>query len=259
MTLEQLKAALAAAQLAGNTAKVKSLQAKVAAKKAEEADEDEEEEKADDESKKSSAPPPPKKPGKDDDDDDDDDDEDSEEDEEEPEEEEEETKKTTTVKTYRRSKKAQASLGASIAELFPGLTTAQINGRIAAMKQSDAATAKLRAEMDDLKREQRAGKVDGLIKSARKAGKITAEQAESLRAQGMKKNGLNWLREYLDATPARVNTLEDGGLVPSLEMPGAGGLAVIETTIATRMGVTTEQFAKQKSAGTTHVLTRVPQ
>ncbi len=255
MTLEQMKAALAAAQAAGNTAKVKSLQAKIAAKKAEEADEDEEEEKNDDESKKSSAPPPPKKP--DGDDDDDDDDEDSEEDADEPEEEEEETKKTTTVKTYRRSKKAQASLGASVAELFPGLTTAQINGRIAAMKQSDAATSKLRAEMDDLKREQRASKVNALISSGRKAGKITKAQEESLRAQGMAKNGLNWLREFLDATPARVTTLEDAGVTPSLDTPmTAGGVTVLENTICTRMGVAPADFVKQKQAGTTFVLTR---
>lgn len=243
MTLAQLKAALAAAQAAGDAAKVSSLQAKIAAKKAEDAEEEEEEEKGEDESKKSPMP----------DDDGDDDDDDGED---EPEEEEEETKKTTTVKTYRRSKKAQASLGASLAEMFPGLTNSQIAGRIAAMKQSDAENAKLRSDVDELKRAEKAQKVDALIKSGRKAGKITKAQEESLRSQGMAKNGLNWLREFLDATPSRVTTLEDGGLAPSLETPGAGGLTVLESTIATKMAISAEDFAKGKQVGVTFTLNR---
>jgi ClpP class serine protease len=259
MTLEQLKAALAAAQAAGDAAKVASIQAQIASFRADEESEDEdseeesEDESADEESDEES----------DDDGDDDDDDDDDGKKKDDPEEEEEETKRTTTTKTYRRMKKQNASLGADVRALFPGLSAAQIKGRLAALKQNQSATEKLETKVKKLEAKDRASKVDALIKSGRKAGKITRAQEDSLRAQGMKSGGIAWLKSYLDATPATVRTSEDGTFTPSLDMPGANGMSVLENTIASRMGIAPDQFIKQKAQmgpGVTGIiLTRQPQ
>lgn len=240
MTLEQLKAALAVAQAAGDSAKVASIQAQINAllgRSAEDSEEESEDEGSEEES--------------DDGGDDEGDDED------EPTEEEEETKRTTTTKTYRKSKKNQAAVASVVEEVFPGLSAAQVRGKLMALRDGQSSSKKLEAKVKTLETENRRGEVNKLVARGVRQGKISPAQKDFWVKQGMRADGLEALKEYLLTASPVVST---EALTPSLETPMTpGGLTVLESTICMRMGVTPEQFSKQKAAGTTIVLTRVAQ
>lgn len=246
MTLEQLKAALAAAQAAGDSAKVASLQSQIEALRArsdEEAD-DEEDNASDEDAEEEESEEDSEDDGDDEDEDDD-----------EPEEEEEETRRSTTTKTYRRSKKQEAALAASVREIFPDLTPAQIKGRLMALRDSHATTKKLEARVKTLTTQSKRQEVQKLVSRGVREGKIPPAQREYWASQGMKKGGVESLKEYL-ATAAAVVPAE--GLAPSFDGASQNGaLTVLESTIATKMGVSTEAFVKQKAlmgAGTTGII-----
>lgn len=234
MTLTELYAALAAAKAAGDTAKVASLNAQIASKKAEEeSEEDSSEEDSEDESSGDEE-------SNDDDDDDDDDDKD------EPEEEEEETKKSVTTKTYRRSKKSEA-VAAAVEEIFPGLSAAQVRGRLMALKDGQGRVEKLEKQVKAVKTQQRNEEARKLVAQGVKAGKIPPSQKEFWLAQASKKDGLASLREYLKTAVPVVTGTESPGLAPGYNIPGPGGLTPEEQEICTRMGVSSTEFMATKA------------
>jgi len=242
MGLTELYAALAAAQAAGDSAKVASLNAQISAKKAEE---DAEEEDAEEESEEESSDEDAEEDAADDDGDDDDDDGDKKDDDE-PEEEEEETRRTTTTKTYRRAKKSQA-IAAAVESVFPGLSAAQIKGKLMALKDGHSRVEKVERQLKAVKTQQRNEEARKLVSSGIKSGKIPPAQKEFWLAQASKKDGLASLREYLKTAVPVVATSDGGGFVPGPNVPGAGGLTAEEQEICTRMGVNPVEFLATKA------------
>lgn len=235
MGLTELYAALAAAQAAGDTAKVASLNAQISAKKAEE---DAEEEDSEEESEEDDAD----EDAKDGDDDDDDDDKDDDE----PEEEEEETKKSVTTKTYRRSKKSQA-IAAAVEDVFPGLSAAQVRGKLLALKDGQGRVEKLEKQQKTMRTQMRNEEARKLVSQGIKSGKIPPAQKEFWLAQASRKEGLTTLREYLKTAVPVVSGNDSPGLAPGYNIPGPGGLTAEEHEICTRMGVSAAEFLATKA------------
>ena len=245
MGLTELYAALTAAQAAGDSAKVASLSAQISAKKAEEdaeeedADEDAEEEESDEDAA-------------DDDGDDDEDDKDDDE----PEEEEEETKKSVTTKTYRRSKKSQA-VAAAVEEVFPGLSAAQVKGRLMALKDGQGRVEKLERQVKAVKTQQRNEEARKLVARGVASGKIPPAQREYWMAQASKKDGVASLKEYLKTAVAVVSTSDGSGLVPGVNVIGPQGITVQEQEICARMGTSAADFIATKAKMATSTASQI--
>jgi capsid assembly protease len=244
MGLTELYAALSAAQAAGDSAKVASLNAQISAKKAEE---DAEEEESDEESEEEESD----EDAKDDDGDDDDDD-----DKDEPEEEEEETKRTTTTKTYRRAKKSQA-IAAAVEDVFPGLSAAQVRGKLMALKDGQGRVEKLERQQKAMKTQMRNEEARKLVAQGVKAGKIPPSQKEYWLSQASKKDGVASLKEYLKTAIPVVATNDAGGFTPGPNVPGPGGLTVQESEICTRMGTPPADFLATKARMATQTASQI--
>lgn len=246
MGLTELYAALAAAKAAGDTAKVSALSAQIVSAEAthgaraeEDAEEDAEDEDADEDAEEEES-------DEDAADDDGDDDDDDKKDDDEPEEEEEETRRTTTTKTYRRAKKSQA-IAAAVEEVFPGLSAAQVKGKLMALKDGQGRVEKLERQVKAVKTQQRNEEARKLVAQGVKAGKIPPSQKDYWLAQASKKDGLSSLREYLKTAVPVVASVESPGLVPGYNVPGPGGLTAEEQEICTRMGVAPAEFLATKA------------
>lgn len=87
-------------------------------------------------------------------------------------------------------------------------TRAQL-GALAALAANQKTIKELGDEVKALKVDKRRGRVDTMLRQARKDGKITSKERDSLRADGLKL-GTKWLKAHLDGR-AKVRTTREGG------------------------------------------------
>lgn len=81
-------------------------------------------------------------------------------------------------------------------------------GALTALAANQATIEKLSEQVADLKTYRRKERVDALLKAARKDGKITSKERDSLRSDGLKL-GTKWLKAHLDGR-AKVRTTSQG-------------------------------------------------
>ena len=147
-------------------------------------------------------------------DDDEDDDDKDDEDDEDDDEDEEESAKALLAHNGRKAKallaKAKKLTGAkSVGELF---------GALDALGVKLAASAKTADRVAKLEKTAKRDKVLGMLKTARREGRVTPAQMASLTEQGMKSP--KWLKGYLATLDKRVRTSDDE-IKPALNASGA--------------------------------------
>lgn len=96
-------------------------------------------------------------------------------------------------------------------------------GALDAMGVRMKAAEKLESRLNRLEGENKRGKVDSMLKTAKREGRVTPAQYESLRAQGMK--DIKWLKGYLATLPKQVRN-SDEAILPHADAAGnvVGGL-----------------------------------
>jgi signal peptide peptidase SppA len=144
----------------------------------------------------------------DDDEDDDDKDDDSDDDEEESEE-----KAAAKALNKGQSKK----LLATVQKLTGQKSLAGVYGALAGMSARLKKTTETEAKVAKLEIESRKARVDGLLKTAKREGKITPAQVTSLREAGMK--SIKWLKGHLEVLP-KVALAEGEEIVPNAQPDG---------------------------------------
>lgn len=85
---------------------------------------------------------------------------------------------------------------------------AEVFGALDAIGQRAKNHDKIQARLASLEKEQRAAKVDKMLRTARSEGRVSSKQGTSLRAQGMKDP--KWLRGHLSTLPKLVRTTVEG-------------------------------------------------
>lgn len=138
--------------------------------------------------------------------------------------------------------KLGGKLGAQLAKLTGKTTAGGIIGTVRAAIQGHKRVAKVEAEL-------RAMKVDGLIAAGTKAGKIEPKLVEFCTRMGQRDP--EELEAYLEAKAPSVRTTDDKAPLPK-ELAGFGGtLTTEEASIASRMGLTSEEVKAIKDKATT--------
>ena len=84
----------------------------------------------------------------------------------------------------------------------------EVFGALDAIDVRLKAAAELEKRVDKLEARQRKERVDALLSSARRDGKITQDAIASLKIKGL--SDPRWLKAHLEALPKRVRTLDEG-------------------------------------------------
>jgi signal peptide peptidase SppA len=223
-TPEERKAALAALKAASAAEAKMKYSKRTRTDELEEDDGEAEDEESEEESEQESEeeeddePPSSSKPGKKPDDSDDDDDASAEEDDDA--EEDDEKSKSKAIAALSKKGTAAKIYGAIVA-LTGTKNLSEAIGAMAGIKSRLANASKLEARVGKLESTTRADKVNGILATAAREGKITRASMASLRTQGMKDP--KWLKGYLASLPKKLHTVDD----PTLPKQNADGSAAV--------------------------------
>jgi|GEM_PF-6253644 len=205
-----------------------------AAADSEEEEDEEEDEEEEEETSAADGDPPDDDDSDPDDDSDDEDDEDEDEDEEEEEEDEEEEEEEDEEEAKAQAKDfltgklgrryAPSRLLALVKHATGAKSVQAAFGAVAALKTEKASVRKMSARLAKLEASARAEKVETMLTTAKRDGKITRAQSvdrggKSLHAKGMKDH--KFLSGFLGGLPKRIRTEEDGSFVPRADSKGA--------------------------------------